>query len=185
MVSKTPKLPSQKMIKRESVYKIGVIGKPHGVRGELQFRFTDDVFDRCEAEYLVLDMEGILVPFFMEEYRFRSDEVALMKFCDIDTEERARELTGTEVYFPRAMAEESSDDLSWAQIIGFSLIDSTSGKVVGEITSVDETTINLLFEVKTESDVELLIPANEDLIKRLDAKQRSIEIEIPDGLLDL
>ena len=66
------------MIKREEVYKIGVLGKPHGVKGEMQFRFTDDVFDQCDADYLVLDMEGILVPFFMEEYRFRSDEVALM-----------------------------------------------------------------------------------------------------------
>ena len=83
------------MIKREEVYKIGVLGKPHGVKGEILFRFTDDVFDQCDADYLVLNMEGILVPFFMEEYRFRSDEVALMKFCDIDTEERARELTGT------------------------------------------------------------------------------------------
>ena len=60
------------MIKRETVYKIGVIGKPHGVRGEVCIRFADDVFDRVEADYLLLDMEGILVPFFMEEYRFRT-----------------------------------------------------------------------------------------------------------------
>lgn len=173
------------MIKREEVYKIGVLGKPHGVKGEMQFRFTDDVFDQCDADYLVLDMEGILVPFFMEEYRFRSDEVALMKFCDIDTEERARELTGTEVYFPRAIAEESKDELSWAQIIGFKLLDSKTDKVVGEIVSVDDSTINLLFEIKTETGSERLIPANENLIKGIDKAQRTIEVEIPDGLLEL
>ena len=39
------------MIKQEEVYKIGILGKPHGVRGEIQFRFTDDVFDQCDAEY--------------------------------------------------------------------------------------------------------------------------------------
>lgn len=173
------------MIKREEVYKIGILGKPHGVKGEMQFRFTDDVFDQCDADYLVLDMEGILVPFFMEEYRFRSDEVALMKFCDIDTEERARELTGTEVYFPRAIAEESKDELSWAQIIGFKLMDSKTGKVVGEIVSVDDSTINLLFEIKTETGGERLIPANENLIKGIDKAQQTIEVEIPDGLLEL
>ena len=121
----------------------------------------------------------------MEEYRFRSDEVALMKFCDIDTEERARELTGTEVYFPRAIAEESKDELSWAQIIGFKLMDSKTGKVVGEIVSVDDSTINLLFEIKTETGGERLIPANENLIKGIDKAQRTIEVEIPDGLLEL
>lgn len=173
------------MIKREEVYKIGVLGKPHGVKGEMQFRFTDDVFDQCDADYLVLDMEGILVPFFMEEYRFRSDEVALMKFCDIETEERARELTGTEVYFPRAIAEESKDELSWAQIIGFKLLDSKTGKVLGEIVSVDDSTINLLFEIKTETGDERLIPANENLIKGIDKAEQTIEVEIPDGLLEL
>ncbi len=173
------------MIRREDVYKIGVLGKPHGVKGEIQFRFNDDVFDQCDSDYLVLDMEGILVPFFMEEYRFRSDEVALMKFCDIETEERARELTGTEVYFSRAIAEENKDDLSWAQIIGFKLMDSKTGKIVGEIVSVDDSTINLLFEIKTETGGELLIPANENLIKGIDKEQQMIEVEIPDGLLDL
>ena len=173
------------MIRQEDVYKIGVLGKPHGVKGEIQFRFTDDVFDQCDSDYLILDMEGILVPFFMEEYRFRSDEVALMKFCDIDSEQRAREFTGIEVYFPRAIAEENKEDLSWAQIIGFTLLDSKTHKVVGEIMSVDETTINLLFDVKTQNGEEILIPANEELITNVDAEQRNIEVDIPNGLLEL
>ena len=173
------------MIRQEDVYKIGVLGKPHGVKGEIQFRFTDDVFDQCDSDYSILDMEGILVPFFMEEYRFRSDEVALMKFCDIDSEQRAREFTGIEVYFPRAIAEENKEDLSWAQIIGFTLLDSKTQKVVGEIMSVDETTINLLFDVKTQNGEEILIPANEELITNVDAEQRNIEVDIPNGLLEL
>lgn len=173
------------MIRQEDVYKIGVLGKPHGVKGEIQFRFTDDVFDQCDSDYLILDMEGILVPFFMEEYRFRSDEVALMKFCDIDSEQRAREFTGIDVYFPRAIAEENKEDLSWAQIIGFTLLDSKTQKVVGEIMSVDETTINLLFDVKTQNGEEILIPANEELITNVDAEQRNIEVDIPNGLLEL
>ena len=55
------------MIKQEEVYKIGRIGKPHGINGEVHFLFDDDVFDRVESEYLILDIDGILVPFFMEE----------------------------------------------------------------------------------------------------------------------
>ena len=88
------------MIKKEDVYKIGRIGKAHGVKGEVSFLFDDDVFDRADADYLVLELDGILVPFFMEEYRFRSDSTALVKFEDIDTQDRARELTNCDVYFP-------------------------------------------------------------------------------------
>ena len=93
------------MIKREDVFKIGRLGKPHGIKGEVFFQFEDDIFDRVESEYLILDMDGILVPFFMEEYRFRSDYVALVKFQRIDSQERAAELTGANVYFPREVAQ--------------------------------------------------------------------------------
>ena len=64
------------MIKQEEVYRIGRLGKTHGVRGEVSLQFDDDIFDRVDADYLVLELDGILVPFFIEEYRFRSDTVA-------------------------------------------------------------------------------------------------------------
>ena len=67
------------MIRREDVYKIGKLGKTHGVRGEISFLFDDDVFDRTDADYLVFDIDGILVPFFLEEYRFKNDSNALLK----------------------------------------------------------------------------------------------------------
>ena len=80
------------MIRREEVYKIGVFNKPHGIHGELSFTFTDDIFDRVEADYLICLLDGILVPFFLEEYRFRSDTTALVKLegrlgevTDVDT----------------------------------------------------------------------------------------------------
>ena len=87
------------MIRKEEVFKIGVINKPHGVKGEVSFTFTDDIFDRVDCDYLILLMDGILVPFFMEEYCFRSDNVALVKFEDIDTAEQARKFRNVEVYF--------------------------------------------------------------------------------------
>ena len=54
-------------------------------------QYSDDVFDVVDADYLLLNVDGILVPFFIEEYRFRSDEIVLMKFCDINTEAQARD----------------------------------------------------------------------------------------------
>ena len=97
------------MIRKEEVFKIGVINKPHGVKGEVSFTFTDDIFDRVDCDYLILLMDGILVPFFMEEYRFRSDNVALVKFEDIDTAEQARKFTNVEVYFPKKFMDEQED----------------------------------------------------------------------------
>lgn len=169
------------MIKQEEVYKIGRLGKSHGVRGEVSFLFDDDVFDRIDADYLILDIDGILVPFFIEEYRFRSDTTALMKFEGIDTQERARELTGCDVYFPRNLAASDDDSISWSAIVGFDIIDASTEKSIGRIASIDDSTLNILFCLEDGH----LIPASEDLITQIDQQTRTITMHLPAGLLDL
>lgn len=173
------------MIKDTDVYRIGRIGKPHGVKGELTFHFNDDVFDRTDAEYLFLEVEGILVPFFIEEYRFRESETALVKFCDIDTQEQARELTGCDVYFPRQLSDSTPETISWAEIAGFRLVDTHSGNAVGTIRHVDDSTLNILFETETSDGKTLLIPAHPELIEGVDAANKEIRINLPEGILNL
>ena len=167
------------MIREDDVYKIGRIGKPHGIGGEVTLRFSDDVFDRVDADYLVLMVDGILVPFFIEEYRFRSDEVALVKFEDIDTMDRAAELTGCDVFFPRHLADIDNDVLTWSQIVGYDIVDVESGKVIGRIEAVDESTINVLLELADGT----LIPAADEFIADIDHEARKLFMSLPDGLL--
>ena len=169
------------MIKKEEVYKIGRLGKAHGVKGEVSLQFDDDIFDRVGADYLVLDIDGILVPFFMEEYRFRNDTVCLVKFCDIDTQQRAQELTGCDVYFPRALAEETEEVPSFSMLVGFGIVDASDGKIIGNIATIDDTTQNVLFELEDGT----LIPASDELIENIDTEQQQIKMNIPEGLLTL
>lgn len=168
------------MIKEDEVYKIGRIGKPHGISGEVTLRFSDDVFDRVDADYLVLMVDGILVPFFIEEYRFRSDEVALVKFEDIDTKDRASELTGCDVFFPRHLADAGDDVLTWSQIVGYDIVDVLSDKSIGRIEAVDETTINTLLELSDGT----LIPAADEFIEDIDHEERKLMMRLPEGLVN-
>lgn len=169
------------MIRREEVYKIGRLGKAHGIKGEISFLFDDDVFDRVDADYLILDIDSILVPFFIEEYRFKTDSNALMKFEGIDSQEQARDLTGCDVFFPRELTEEEEGDISWASLVGFDLVDAQTETVVGKIASIDDATINILFELEDGK----LIPASEELITNVDTKQHQIIIQLPEGILEL
>ena len=169
------------MIKQEEVYKIGRLGKAHGVKGEVSLLFDDDIFDRVDCDYLILEVDGILVPFFIEEYRFRSDTVALMKFEDVDTQQRASELTGCDVYFPRSLAADDDVPPSLTLLVGFDLVEANGGRPVGRIAAIDDTTANLLFELEDGR----LIPANDDLITDIDMKGRVISMTIPEGLLEL
>jgi 16S rRNA processing protein RimM len=169
------------MIRAEEVYKIGRLGKAHGVKGEVSFQFDDDIFDRVDADYLVLDIDGILVPFFMEEYRFRSDTVCLVKFSGIDTQQRAQELTGCDVFFPRALAEEGDEMPSLASLVGFEIVNDADGETIGRIAAIDDSTVNILFELENGT----LIPASDELITDIDAERRTIKMNIPEGLLDI
>ena len=46
-------------------------------------------------------------------------------------------------------------------------------------------TTNVLFVVERENGEELLIPATDDLVVSVDEKAKKIEMNIPEGLLDL
>lgn len=173
------------MIRKEEVYKIGVFNKPHGIHGELQFTFTDDVFDRVEGDYLVCMLDGILVPFFIEEYRFRSDSTALVKLEGVDTAERARMFTNVDVYFPLKYVDEAEDGmLSWSYLVGFRVEDVHHGEL-GVISDIDTSTINTLFVIERQGGEDLLIPAHEEFILGMDQEERLITVELPEGLLNL
>jgi len=171
------------MIKQEDVFKIGRLGKPHGVKGEITIQTADDTLYDVDAEYVVLMIDGILVPFYLDEYRWKNNDTVIAKFCGIDTQERAAELTGCEVFFPRSLTAGivRQGTVSWAQIVGYSLREHIYNKVVGRIAAVNDQTINLLFELEDGT----LIPANENLIKNIDTVNREITMEIPEGLLEL
>lgn len=174
------------MIRQEEVFKIGKIGKPHGVKGEVSLMFEDDVFDRVDADYLVLLIDGILVPFFFEEYRFKSDETALVKFYDIDTKEQAQELTGCDVYFSRKLSEDGREDMSLNEAENFKLLDANNdNSLIGTVKSVDYSTVNTLFNVETPDGKEIMIPASEDFIVDIDTEKHFIVVDLPEGLLDL
>ena len=137
---------------------------------------------RIIASYHV---KRILVPFYLEEYRFKNDDNVLVKFEDIDTQEQVRAYTGCEVYFPRHLSDSDEENMSWAEIIGFQLVDAVSGRVVGTIDHVDDSTLNLLFEITSPEGEALLIPANNDLIEEVDIEKKMIRMAIPEGLLEL
>ena len=65
------------MIREGEVFKIGQFAKPHGIKGELSLVTNSDVLEDAEDPYIVCEMDGILVPFFVEDFRYKTDTVGL------------------------------------------------------------------------------------------------------------
>jgi len=176
------------MIKNTDIFSIGKLYKPHGISGEISFAFTSDVFDRTKSPYWVLEMDGIFVPFFVESYRFRSDETALVRLVGIDKESQAKELYNKEVFYPVKFAdEEEEEDVpgsdEWAFYIGFKVFDESAG-FLGEIEEIDDSTLNVLLRI-LKDDQEFLIPAADEFFTDIDLEKREMYVRLPEGLLEL
>ncbi|MCD7710850.1 MAG: ribosome maturation factor RimM [Porphyromonadaceae bacterium] len=173
------------MITREELVKIGTFNKPHGVQGELSCTFTNTVFDRSECPYIVCEIDGIFVPFFIEEYRFCTETSVLMRVEDIQTEEDARLFTGRDIYFPKSyISEEEIPESPVDYFLQFVVYDERDD-YLGRIVDVDTSTANTLFVVEREGKEKLLLPATDDLIVSVDEKKKKIKMKLPEGLLDL
>ncbi len=174
------------MIRKEDTYNIGRITKAHGLKGEVNFQFTDDVWDTTDSDYLICEVDGILVPFFIEEYRFRSDTTALVKFEDIDSADDVQFLVNCDVYFEKKYRDElEEDEVSLSYFIGFKMVDGDDGKEIGTIVAIDDNTENWLFIVQNAEGEELMIPAHEEFITEIRQDEQTMVMDLPLGLLDL
>lgn len=176
----------RKMIRPEDVYQIGRMGKAHGLKGEINFQFTDDVWDRADCDYIICEVDSILVPFFIEEYRFRSDSTAIMKLEDIDSADAVQFLVNSKVYLEKKHQEELDDEeVSLPYFIGFKMVDGGNGKDIGTIVDIDDKTDNWLFIVEKEDGSDVMIPAHEAFIATIQKEERIMVMDLPSGLLDL
>ena len=174
------------MIRQEDVYQIGRMGRAHGLKGEINFQFTDDVWDRAEADYLICEVDGILVPFYLEEYRFRSDSTAIVKLDDLDSADAVRFLVNSPVFIEKKYQKElDEDEVSLAYFIGFQMLDSDTQEPIGIITDIDDQTDNWLFIVKRPDGSEVMIPAHEEFIAEIRQEKKIMVMDLPIGLLDL
>jgi len=179
------------MINIEQLIEVGKILKLHGLNGEMTASVTNPVFDDVKkCPYLVLELDGIFVPFFIKNYRFRTDTSMLISFDDIDSQEKANEFCGLTLYFDRKCfsAKEEAEYEATAEeeesFIGYTIIDSKHGEL-GKVVDIDDQTANVLFIVETPSGEEIMIPAADDLVDEINDNEKIISMTLPQGLLDL
>lgn len=173
------------MITIDEIISIGKFNKAHGINGELSATITAPqvVLDNCSC--IVCDIDGIFVPFFIKDYRTKSQETFLLSIDDINNEQEAAMLVNKDIYVKRneyGDALEDDDQVPIDYFIGFKAI---INGINGNIVDIDDSTANLLFVIDTCDDRQLLIPAVEEFITDIDNKNNIITMEVPQELLDL
>ncbi len=170
---------------RDDFYYLGKIKKTSGYKGNLVFFFdVDDISYYKELEAVFVEINEELIPFAINGLQIKNNKSAFVKLEDIDSEDQAAVLTGQELYLPLSFLPPlSGNKFYYHEVIGFDVVDITNGNI-GKIESFIEQTAQALFVIKY-NEKEILIPVADNIIKKVDRANRIIEIDTPDGLIDI
>ena len=127
-----------------------------------------------------------LFSFATESVRDRGSSSSIVRLEGIDTLERADMLRGKSVWLLRRyLADIDEDEMTPAMLAGMTVKDHRDGSVLGVIKAVDDSTMNVLLIIKNNEGKELLIPACDEFIKRIDMRKGVVRVVIPEGLVEL
>jgi len=168
----------------KSCYKIGLVLKPHGLKGEVTISLDPDApEDIAEFESVFLEQNNTLIPYFIEEISVRGDK-AFVKFEDVSTPEGAGEISKTAIYLPKSTRPKAAkgefyDD----EIIDFEVIDENAGSI-GFIQDTMQAGSNKLLVV-IQGEKEVLVPVNSPFIININKTKKVVTVNLPDGFLDI
>ena len=71
--------------------------------------------------------------------------------------------------------------MTYAELVGYTVMDTAGNKPVGVIRHVDDTTENILFEL----DNGILLPAPDEFIDDINRETLTVTMTFPQGLLEM
>ena len=172
-------------MKKEDCFYLGEIVKKYSYKGELLVKLDTDepeLYENIDAVFM--DLRGNLVPFFIESSQLHKSDLLRLKFEDVDTEADADALIKSKLYLPLDLLPKlEGDKFYYHEVIGFTIKDKNFGEV-GVIKAINDSTAQALFEID-RNGVEILIPMNDEFIVKVDKPNKTIEVETPEGLIEL
>ena len=167
----------------QQFFEIGQIVNTFGIKGMVKVvPYTDDIqrFDRLKKVYLVSKKEK--KEYEVEEVKYQKNMV-LIKFKGINSIEEAEELRNQYIQIPREDAinlEEGSYYI--ADLIGMKVI-TEEGENLGILEDIYNTGSNDIYVVKNELGKQLLLPAIQDVIKKIDLEEEKMIVHLIEGLI--
>ncbi|HEX5725075.1 MAG TPA: ribosome maturation factor RimM [Longimicrobiaceae bacterium] len=168
---------------------VGTVQKPHGIKGELFVRVETDRPAEVFAPGRVLllaDAAGRPQGGSLTVERARAFKGGLLvKVAEhAGRTPEAEALRGRTLVIPRGEAAPLADDeVFYHELVGMRVV--AGEETVGTVRELYEAPAGFLLGVERADGRELLVPFVRELVRRMDAQARVLEIEAPAGLLDL
>jgi len=167
------------MIREQELIHIGRISRTHGTGGELQCRMLSTLWEDNNAEFIILSIEQIFVPFRVVDWRTKGSEDVLLTLQGVNEEQKAARLIGVEAYMLlRDLPEDAEAPIEMRSLQGYTMRDAKQG-IIGIIRDIDTSTMNTLAQL----DNGILLPLHEDFITGIDTDNHVLTVQLPEGLM--
>jgi len=165
---------------------VAEILRERGNVGEVLARSVSDVPGRMEAlRQIRLRMpDGSDQPLTVES-AWPHKGSWVLKFAGVDSIDAAKRLRGADVWVPKdERGSLPEGEYFQSDLVGCRVLDSKDGRALGVVDGFEQYGGPLLLAVKSEAG-EVLIPFVPAICVVVDLENRSISVDLPDGLLDL
>lgn len=172
-------------MRKEDCFYLGKIVSKYSFKGEVLVKLdTDDpeIYENMESVFVSLGSN--LIPFFIKRCRLHKSNLLRIDFEEVKNESDADRIMKSDLYLPLTMLPKlTGNKFYYHEVIGFKVMDEVHGDI-GSVEGVNDTTSQALFEIK-KGDKQLLIPINDEIIKKIDREGKTISVSTPEGLVDL
>ena len=163
---------------------IGKLVAPHGVTGTviLEHALGKPIHFKGVDALFVEQKAGSFIPYFIESANAKTDTITHLQIEGVKTREAANFLTAKKVWLPQADFQKLVEKNSPLALLGYMV--QEAGKDIGVIQEVIEQPHQLMVTILYNSQ-EAYIPLHEESLKGVNHAKKTVQVELPDGLLDL
>lgn len=169
---------------KKDCYFLGKITRKHGLQGNVLLKLdTDqpDFYNKLDSVFI--EINGLLVPFFVEKQQWQKNITKIISFKNI-SEKMVEQIIGKDVYLPLAtLPPLSGNQFYYHEVIGFELKDENNHSC-GTIVSINDQTTQHYF-ILDLAGKEVIIPIIKDWILEVNRDEKFIKMQLPDGLMDV
>lgn len=164
---------------------VGKLGKPHGISGAFRFLLHRELKTKKLPSYFFLHLRGQYLPFFIKTTEWLEWGSGFVQFEEITTPENAKLHSGKELYLSEKEAKKifKAQVGEWDFLVGYKVIEQTSGEV-GTVISIEEMPAQILLTLQSHAG-EHIIPLVDDFVVSIHKPRKEINLQLPNGLLDL
>lgn len=171
-------------MRKEDCYLLGKITRKHGLQGNVVLKLdTDQPEFYNKLESIFIEINGLLVPFFIQKSSFSKQDTLIIQFKN-GNEQMVEQTINKDVYLPLStLPKLTGNQFYYHEVKGFQIIDEKNTKC-GVIQSVNDQTAQHYFILEL-SGKEVIIPIIKDWIIEVNREEKIIKMQLPEGLLDV